>query len=34
MKAHAYPNGLLLFDSGLEISDEEAKEAVNNLPKR
>ena len=34
MKAHEYPEGLLLFDSGLEISDDEAKEAVTNLPKR
>jgi hypothetical protein len=31
MKAHEYPKGLLLFDSGLEILDDEAKEAITNI---
>lgn len=31
MKGHEYPNGLLLFDSDSEISDEESKEAINKI---
>ncbi len=31
MKGHVYPNGLLLFDSDSEISEEECKEAINRI---
>ena len=31
MKAHEYPGGLILFDSDVEITEAEVKEALDNL---